>query len=353
MGSLTDLQLTRFSSEISADLPCGENLEYDPDFALLEREIQGTPERQSGDSIIPAEPPDWKKVSDLAYKLLARSHDIQVSVYLTCALVHSDGFSGLSQGLALIHELLQSYWDDVYPIQDADDDYPVLRMNILSRLNDYDSIIAPVNHCPLTDSMQLGQLSWHDLEIAEGKISAPSGSEIPGMDIIEAAFLDTELEKLQSLLAAVEYALEQLHGIVSVTTEKAGAVNAPDLAALNTQLTYIFRLLQQKIQQRQGVDPVLEEQGEAGFNSDKVSENTSTTNFAQGINNRKDVVRAIDAICTYFEQHEPSSPVPFLLNRSKKLLAMNFIEILQDMTPDSVSQAKNVCGVQESDDSYD
>ncbi len=350
MESLTDLQLTRFTSEISADFPCGENLEYDPDFALLEREIQGTPERQSGDSVIAAEPPDWKKVRELAYKLLVRSHDIQVSVYLTCALVHSNGISGLSQGLALIHELLQSHWDDVYPIQDSDDDYPVLRMNILSRLNDYDSIIGPINHIPLTDSIQLGQLSWHDLEIAEGKIPAPPDSEAPGMDVVEAAFLDTELEKLQSLLAAIEYALEQLHGIVAVTAEKAGAVNAPDLTALKTQLTYILRLLQQKIQQRQGI-PALDEQGEAGFNTDNVSVNTGTANLAQGINNRTDVVRAIDAICTYFEQHEPSSPVPFLLHRSKKLLSMDFLEILQDLTPDAVSQAKKVCGEQKSEDS--
>lgn len=347
MESLTDLQLTRFTGSISADMPCGENLEYDPDFSLLEREIQGTPERQSGDSVIPAEPPDWKKVRDLAYQLLARSHDIQISVYLTCALVHSNGFSGLSQGLALIHELLQNYWDDVYPLQDSDDDYPVLRMNLLSRLNDYDSIIGPVLHIPLTDSIQLGKLSWHDIEIAEGKIAAPADSEAPGMDIIEAAFLDTEPEKLQSLLAAIEYTLEQLQGIVAVTKEKAGEVNAPDLSALKTQLTYILRLMQQKVQQQHGVEPASDEQGTAGFNSDSISANTSAVDFSTGINNRKDVVRAIDAICTYFEQHEPSSPVPFLMQRSKKLLLMDFMEILQDLTPDAVSQAEKVCGVQD------
>jgi len=347
MGSLTDLQLTRFTSDISADMPCGENLEYDPDFAQLEREIQGTPERQSGDSIIPAEPPDWKKVSDLAYQLLTRSHDIQVSVYLTCALVHSDGFSGLSQGLTLIHELLQNSWDDVYPLQDPEDDYPVLRMNLLSRLNDYNSIIGPVIHIPLIDSMQLGKLSWHDIEVAEGKIAASPNSEVPGMDIIEAAFLDTELEKLQSLLAAIEYTLEQLQGIVAVTTEKAGEVYAPDLSALKSQLTYIFRLLQQKIQQRPGAEPDPNEQAMANSGSNNLSENTVTKDFSTGINNRKDVVRAIDAICTYFEQHEPSSPVPFLMQRSKKLLLMDFMEILQDLTPDAVSQAEKVCGVQD------
>jgi len=59
------------------------------------------------------------------------------------------------------------------------------------------------------------------------------------------------------------------------------------------------------------------------------------------------VIRAIDEICKYFERYEPSSPVPFLLLRAKKLLAMNFMEILRDMTPDAVNQAENICGVQE------
>ncbi len=353
MELLTDLQLSRFSGEISADQPCGVNLEYDPVFAQLEIELQGTPERQSGDSIIPAEPPDWKKVRDLAYQLLQRSRDIQVSVYLTCALVHTNGFAGLAQGLALIHELLQSYWDNVYPVQDSDDDYPVLRMNILTRLNDYDSIIGPVNRYPLTDSMQLGRFSWRDLEIAEGKISAQSDdSEVPGMDVIEAAFLDTELEKLQSRSTVVESALKNLQGIVAVTSEKAGEINAPDLSALDVQLKHMLRFLQQKIQQRQGVDTAMDGEREVDFDTGFDTGNAplkAATDFTQGIQNRNDVVRAIDAICKYFELHEPSSPVPFLLHRSKKLLSMNFIEILQDLTPDAVSQAKKVCGEQESD----
>jgi hypothetical protein len=49
-------------SEIAADAPCGEDLEYDPEFAEMEKLAQETPERQYGDTIIPAEPPDWRGV---------------------------------------------------------------------------------------------------------------------------------------------------------------------------------------------------------------------------------------------------------------------------------------------------
>ena len=47
---------------VSEDLPGGPNLEFDPDFGALERAAQGKPEQQYGDTIIPAEEPDWKDV---------------------------------------------------------------------------------------------------------------------------------------------------------------------------------------------------------------------------------------------------------------------------------------------------
>ncbi|MDD1618155.1 MAG: hypothetical protein LUQ52_01280, partial [Methylococcaceae bacterium] len=68
-----------------------------------------------------------------------------------------------------------------------------------------------------------------------------------------------------------------------------------------------------------------------------------------GIQSRQDVISEIDEICKYFEHYEPSSPVPFLLQRAKKLLSMNFMEILQDLTPDAVSQAEKICGAQKQD----
>jgi type VI secretion system protein ImpA len=53
----------------------------------------------------------------------------------------------------------------------------------------------------------------------------------------------------------------------------------------------------------------------------------------------------IDKICDYFERHEPSSPVPLLLNRAKRLISKDFLEILRDLTPDGVLQAESIGGV--------
>jgi len=345
---MTDIKVEDFLSEISADSPCGENLEYDPDYLRLERDLEGTPERQIGDSIIPAEEPDWKKIRDQALSLLERSRDIQVSIYLTCALVHTDGFAGLDQGLSLISGLLQKFWEQVYPQQDPDDEYPVLRMNALTRLNDYSSIIGPLNHIPLSQS-QMGSFSWRDIEISEGKVDAVADeAEPPEKSVIDAAFLDTGLEVLQSLDKTIQHALQEVQNIEAISTEKAGAVNAPELSTLIDLLKHLDHYLTEQMQLRQGEEGA--GKGAAGVPGAGSAAAPGEAFKVGVVNSREDVVRAIDAICKYFARYEPSSPVPLLLQRAKKLLSMNFMEILQDLTPDAVSQAEKICGSQKDDE---
>ncbi len=62
------------------------------------------------------------------------------------------------------------------------------------------------------------------------------------------------------------------------------------------------------------------------------------------INSREDVFKALDKIIDYYKIHEPSSPVPFLLNRAKQLISKDFMEILQELVPTGIAQAKTICG---------
>ena len=66
------MNIEELLGEIAADAPCGEDLEYDPAFTGLEKLAQGTPERQYGGTIIPAESPDWRSVRETALALFDR-----------------------------------------------------------------------------------------------------------------------------------------------------------------------------------------------------------------------------------------------------------------------------------------
>jgi len=62
------------------------------------------------------------------------------------------------------------------------------------------------------------------------------------------------------------------------------------------------------------------------------------------IRSRDDVVRAIDRICDYYAQVEPSSPVPFLLKRAQKLAKMNFVEAVQELSLATVDSLRPSMG---------
>ena len=66
--------------------------------------------------------------------------------------------------------------------------------------------------------------------------------------------------------------------------------------------------------------------------------------MAGDITSRDEVVRLLERICAYYEKYEPSSPVPLLLARAKRLVSKNFIDVLRDIAPDAVAQAEAVRG---------
>jgi type VI secretion system protein ImpA len=64
------------------------------------------------------------------------------------------------------------------------------------------------------------------------------------------------------------------------------------------------------------------------------------------IHSREDVIRALDKACEYYNRHEPSSPIPLLLQRAKRLVSKSFMEIVKDLTPDGLTQIQNLSGVE-------
>ena len=59
----------------------------------------------------------------------------------------------------------------------------------------------------------------------------------------------------------------------------------------------------------------------------------------------QDVMKALDRICEFYAKTEPSSPVPLLLKRAQRMAGMNFLEIINDLTPDSIHQVNLVAGI--------
>lgn len=343
------IEVEQLLQPISPDAPSGEDLEYDTEFETLETDLQGKAEQQYGDTIIPAEEPDWRDIQKRALKLLARSKDLRLSVYLIRALFNTHGFVGLDEGLALLKGLLETYWESVYPQLDPEDDNdPTMRANILASLCDWETILIKLREVPLVNSPLVGQFSLRDIDIATGVQPPPANSDDPPPDsaTIDAAFLDCAAEDLQQTAHAVTNAIENVNAIDAYFTDQVGATNAPDLNPLVQALKEAQQVLSERLSRR-GVDDV--------SSGESVTDETVDTQEGQSvvavrvgeINSRSDVIRMLDKICDFYAKHEPSSPVPMLLQRAKRLAAMTFLDILRDLAPDGLPQAELIRGPEE------
>lgn len=343
------IEIETLLSDIAADMPCGEDLEYDPLFAEMEKLAQETPERQYGDTIIPAEPPDWRGVKKAALSLLERTRDLRVAVYLARALLQSDGFPGFTEGLALVEGLIERYWDGVYPLLDPDDDNdPTLRINTIVALCDSETTLRDLRETPLVSSRTLGRFSLRDVQVATGVLTPVAGDdeELPTQSRLDAAFQDADLEVLQATTEAVADARDRVERIEAALTDLVGVTQAPDMSDLTGVLKEVRQVLTEQLQRR-GVSATGETEGQGESEDGAASGAATGQRLVVGdIASREDVIRMLDKICDYFSRYEPSSPVPFLLKRAKNLVTKDFMEIMLDLAPGGTEQANLIFGLQ-------
>jgi len=342
-------------ADVTADAPCGEDLSYDPAYVELERAIQGTPEKQVGDSVIAAEEPDWREVRKLALDLMGRTKDLRVTLDLTLALMKLEGLTGLRDGLALVGGLLEKHWESFHPQLDPDDDNdPTERMNIISSLAPEGGFQDPLKfpqrllELPLCSSAQLGQFSMRSVMLAGGDLKPAGDETVPDPAHIDAAFATAEPEDLSANAAAIMEVEDALAKINARLEECVGAANAPDLDGFETPVKQIRQLLQQKAPQAfpGGGASAAGGAPSAGAEGGSVSSAEAGTSGALSgsVSSRDDVVRVLDLVCAYYSRHEPSSPVPLIIQRARRLVTKDFMEIIKDMSPDAVQQIQKVVG---------
>ncbi|WP_137937490.1 type VI secretion system protein TssA [Chitinivorax sp. B] len=343
------IDLESFLADISPDAPSGDNLEYDPAFIELEQASQGKPEVQYGNTITPAEPPDWKIVKQLSLDLLGRCRDLRVAVHLGRALLNLHGYLGFADGVHLLAAWLETRWDSVHPQLDPDDDNdPMLRVNTLASLVDGETFLRDLRDIPLISSRVHGRFSLRDIDIVTGELEVAEGADKPAIGVVEAAFDDVGPE----VVAKLHQALLQIQGDVvqleSILTSRVGAAQSLDLSPLGKMIRRALNFVANR-----AVNLAVTVKADPAILMSDMSESLTQMTVVsppQGIvgevRNRDDVLKVLEKLCDYYSRHEPSSPVPLLLQRAQRLATMSFLEIMQDLAPDGMNQVRQVSGTQ-------
>jgi type VI secretion system protein ImpA len=328
--------------------PCGPNLEYDPVFVALEQAVLGKPEVQYGKTITAAEAPDWKSVRRMASELLERSRDLRLVMHLLRADLSLRGIDGLVDGVRLIERLLEERWDSVHPALDPDDGMdPMLRINSLAVLADQATLLKDLKEATLIVLPVLGPLSLRTLDIATGELVLPDGPDKIPLASIDLALADVDDASLGNAVAALTQAFDSVRNIEALLVRQAGSAKALNLESLTRALKRGHDFLAHHLEGRVGVaasgDAPAATDGAAGAPA-RAGSGPGAAPISGEIANRNDVLAMLDKLIKYYRDHEPSSPLPLLLVRARRLVPKNFVEIMEDLAPAGVAQLLLISG---------
>lgn len=326
-------------ASLGDDAPCGADLEYDPAFLALEEAARGKPEQQFGDTVIAAEGPDWRAVSEQALEVARRTRDIRVAVLLARASARLKGVAAYASGIALIAGLLERHWDHVYPQLDADDNNdPTMRLNALAPLVDSAAGLADLRAASIGGARPA--VTVREVELAFGKAEPLADETVPSADGMLQALQAAEAQAAGTLAA-----LKQLHadvsGIEKLLIDKVGGAQGPELRPL--------RVLAQAL-------ATAATQAEGGAAPEAAGGDDTAQAAAPGaapvrgtpgtIVTREDVLKSLDRACEWLEKNEPTNPAPLLIRRAQRLMGKNFLEIIRDLAPAGIDQIENIAGTQ-------
>ncbi|NYE60072.1 type VI secretion system protein ImpA [Duganella sp. 1224] len=350
MSAITPFDVASLSAALNEAAPCGDNLEYDPQFLAAEEAARGTPEVQYGSTITPATPPDWQAVRAQALALMTHSRDLRLAMLLARAQLALDGVAGLASALALLSALIERHWDHVHPQLDADDDHdPTLRINVLAALCDGAGLLRDLRETPLARVRAVGSVTLRDIDLAGADGAADDdGQQRNAQAMLEAVFSAADQRELADTAGALRACAASTAEIEQRLTQLAGVGHALDLSPLSSLLRRAEGIVTAHVQALaipgEGGAGGATAAGHAG-GAAAAGAGAGATARADQVSNRADVTRMLDKLCAYYAAHEPSSPVPLLLQRAARLVDMNFTELLQDLAPEGLGQLSQISGV--------
>ncbi|MGJ8640753.1 MAG: ImpA family type VI secretion system protein [Opitutaceae bacterium] len=314
-------------------------------------EIRSMIEKGSEDS-----PTDWKKVKKLCLDLLSDGRELEVLISLTVAGLMIDGFAGLRDGLVVLSRSINEYWDSIHPQLDEEepeDERYIIRQNLLAQLGeapckigDPFGILEKIYRTPLTSVGARGAQSyWAVFEASEDDSAEAAQLVKDWVGRMELSDRDT----LKQLLIESSAAVTEMSEVLMQKTgiEYSAPFDEFFLPGIKAIVSFLESI--------SGSDASVGT-ADAGADSTSSLETPVAVGAAPAvpvdsgaIRSSADVIRALDKIVEFYRKTEPSSPVPFILARAKKLVDADFMSIISNLNPDSEFQFKSTLNITESE----
>ncbi|HEP0588621.1 TPA: type VI secretion system protein TssA [Klebsiella aerogenes] len=333
------MNIDEFLAPVSAEQPCGENLEYDADFQAMEQAMQGKAEQQFGDTIIPAEPADWTTVEKLAAGLLSRTKDLRVMLALTQAWTKRRGLSGYADGLLLVQQALSLYWQPIYPLlEEYGETDPFYRINALAGLSDKSALTSALRNAVLLRSNGDELLLRDAQALLDG--SKTECADYPGG---RSRLIDELARGGQPGIDAILAIHQRLQTIRELLSDCLGESGVPEMEQLQKTVGIVAGACQ--ITDISSFHGAREESAVSEHQAIPDVPPPSAVDWRSAqISSRAEAQQMLEKVKQYFAQHEPSHPAPLMIERVQRLIELDFMDIIRDLAPDGVHQLENIFG---------
>ena len=320
---------------IPGENPSGANLRYDPVFDKIKEARREEDDAPQGEWQRERKVADYKIVFKLASDTLAtRTKDLQLAAWLTEALLHQEGFSGLRQGLDLMRGLIGNFWDTLYP-ESEDGDLELRAAPVEWTGTTLDGALRqiPITRSGLSfykykESRTLGyeaDAAGNDVKqqaraaaVADGKITADDSDK-------ESAATPTA--QYEAWVAAMDGCQESLEALGSLCEQKFGNY-APSFSPLRAALEEVRHTTNQILQKRTdraGAAPGSEPEPEPEAAGEPSGDSSAAAAAAAPARKRgvvsiepedvDDAAARLAAVARFLRQQDPYSPAPYLLLR--------------------------------------
>ncbi|MGO4812261.1 ImpA family type VI secretion system protein [Cupriavidus sp. 2MCAB6] len=339
----TSTRFPELMEAITKEKPCGDDLEYDPEFVVLLAKAAPKPDAQYGDFVSAPEAVSWTELERDCRRLLLRTRDIRILVLLLRCRARMDHAAGLRDGLALLAQLLTKWPDAIHPQRVVEGEADLaLRANALAALADPAGLMQDVRDLPIMANGAL-RLQIRDVERSLAVPRTP--------DALPSESVRQQLKDMRVAHSATLVALEEAAGIASAIDAWASdnlPDERPDLQPLLKLLGTVANTAEPAIAPavaEPNAMPSAELHPESvadvwnGNGTAAIAEVTTTApRSADFPVDRGAALSGIRAARLWFEHHEPSSPVALLLKQAERLTGKRFDEVFQAIPADLVER---------------
>ncbi|AHE55381.1 ImpA family type VI secretion system protein [Sphingomonas sanxanigenens] len=309
--------------------PGGPDLAYDPQRQVIEQAFDASVSIDASGIADAERDTDWRTIIAAIREQAERTRDIWLPVYLCRAGARAGSLQIVAEGAHVLATLLEQCWAAMHP---ALEEYGFeSRRGACDTLVSRGEMLLPLEQVSVFAHPRLGRFAIADLMRfhKEGEAAEGHGQFRLAVEGVEPAEWAAIAETLDTIADGIRRA-------DAVLVAEAGGGTGTNFRPL-TDLIAGARAAIVALLPRDAVETI---------GADEAEEDVGTPDDAPrasgAIRGRDDVLRHLDLIARYYREHEPSSPVPLLLDRARGWVTLDFVSILQDIAPGSVEDATHI-----------